>query len=442
MAKRVLIVGAGLSGLACGHELRSVGYDVTIAEARNRVGGRVLTFHDFQKPYAIEGGGELIGENHPRWWAYAKKFGLEFEELIDDDKLDSPICFGDELVDFKKSDQLYRAMDKSFRLLTRAAKTVNADQPWLSQDANSLDESNLAEWITELDQSDEVKKLISIQLSSDNAVANERASYLAMLAVVAGGGGRDFWELSETHRCRGGNQQLAIKLAEAIGSDRIRLSSPVKALRMGDSSVDVLFANDRLETYDDVVLASPPSTWSKIEFTPKLPVGLGTQMGTATKYLASTKRRVWLEKKFSSEAMSDGLISQTWEGSNRGNGHDDSAVMIAFSGGPQADACMAISPAERDQRYLLEFDRFYPGFSQSLVRSRMMDWPKERWTMAGYSFPKPGEITTHGERLRNGIGHLHFAGEYVCYAFIGYMEGALKSGVDLASRLAGRDNGV
>jgi monoamine oxidase len=41
--------------------------------------------------------------------------------------------------------------------------------------------------------------------------------------------------------------------------------------------------------------------------------------------------------------------------------------------------------------------------------------------------------------LRDGAGRLHFAGEHTCYAFVGYMEGALDSGAAVARRLAGRD---
>jgi len=44
-----------------------------------------------------------------------------------------------------------------------------------------------------------------------------------------------------------------------------------------------------------------------------------------------------------------------------------------------------------------------------------------------------------GKTLREGVGRLHFAGEHTCYKFVGYMEGALNSGVALAARIAARD---
>src|SRR5687767_5840523 len=45
-AGRVVVVGAGFSGLAAAYELSRAGYDVTVVEARNRVGGRVISFND------------------------------------------------------------------------------------------------------------------------------------------------------------------------------------------------------------------------------------------------------------------------------------------------------------------------------------------------------------------------------------------------------------
>jgi monoamine oxidase len=51
-------------------------------------------------------------------------------------------------------------------------------------------------------------------------------------------------------------------------------------------------------------------------------------------------------------------------------------------------------------------------------------------------FLRLGEVTTCGPWLNAGVGRLHFAGEHTCYAFVGYMEGALNSGLRAARRLA------
>src|SRR6188768_134305 len=81
--RRIVVIGAGFGGLACAHELLSAGYDVTVLDARNRVGGRVLSFNDMVSGKVVEGGGELIGSNHPTWVAYAKQFGLDFIDVTE-----------------------------------------------------------------------------------------------------------------------------------------------------------------------------------------------------------------------------------------------------------------------------------------------------------------------------------------------------------------------
>ena len=53
--RRVVVLGGGFAGLACAYELKSVGYDVVVLEARNRVGGRVLTFRDMVPGKHVEG---------------------------------------------------------------------------------------------------------------------------------------------------------------------------------------------------------------------------------------------------------------------------------------------------------------------------------------------------------------------------------------------------
>jgi hypothetical protein len=64
------------------------------------------------------------------------------------------------------------------------------------------------------------------------------------------------------------------------------------------------------------------------------------------------------------------------------------------------------------------------------------------FTRASYSFPAPGQVTAFGPTLVDGIVEeglppVMFAGEHTAYAFIGYMEGALSSGVRVGRMLLG-----
>ncbi|KAE9392621.1 FAD/NAD(P)-binding domain-containing protein [Gymnopus androsaceus JB14] len=76
--KKVLIIGAGTSGLCAGYELNKSGFEVEILEASSRVGGRVKTFRDpiFAPGLHGEGGAMRIPSNHFLTMGYINKFGL------------------------------------------------------------------------------------------------------------------------------------------------------------------------------------------------------------------------------------------------------------------------------------------------------------------------------------------------------------------------------
>ncbi len=434
--RRVVVVGAGFAGLACSYELHTAGYAVTVIEARNRVGGRVLTVRDLVPGKTIEGGGELIGSNHPTWVAYAQRFGLRFHDVTTGERAASPVWLNGRLLTPKEVKALFEELDAAYQGMTADAASIDADEPWRSPDASRLDRMSAADWVRSLQLSERARLAIAVELL-DNGVALDRQSYLGHLAQVKGGGLERYWEESEAYRCRGGNDRLAQELAAAIGTENIRLSTPVTAIRVDDARVVVTCADgSRLEA-DDAVLSVPPSVWHKIRFTPALPAALDPQMGASVKYLAAVRNRFWSDDRVGPDALTDGMISRTWEGTDNQEG--PGAALVAFSAGPPAEQCRRRWAEGQDQAYTAEFARLYPRYSARFLASRFVDWPGEQWTGGGYSFPAPGQVTTVGPLLHRGLGRLHLAGEHTCYKFVGYMEGALNSGAALARRLAVRD---
>ena len=56
----MVVVGAGLAGLTCARRVQQLGFRVTVLEARDRVGGRVLTFREFDGGRYAEAGAERV----------------------------------------------------------------------------------------------------------------------------------------------------------------------------------------------------------------------------------------------------------------------------------------------------------------------------------------------------------------------------------------------
>ena len=140
--------------------------------------------------------------------------------------------------------------------------------------------------------------------------------------------------------------------------------------------------------------------------------------------------------------MTDTPVGETWEGTDgQGVTDDQPACLSVFSGGQAAQDCLDFDPASRDAKMKGYLEAIYPGYAAHVEKTMFMGWPKEKWTLCGYSCPAPGEVTTVYPNLDAGFqDRLFFAGEYTSLLFGGYMEGALHSGAGLARKLAGKLN--
>ncbi len=438
---RVGVIGAGFAGLACAYELMMAGYDVTVIEARDRVSGRVLSFSDVVPGKNVEGGGELIGSNHPHWVAYKEKFKLDFIDVTEGEEgSDAPLMLNGKLLSTKDAKDLYDQMQAALSKMNDDAKGVSEDEPWKDANAVAMDRKTTQQWVDELKLEAMCLAGVKAQLEGNNGQALSKQSYLGNLTQVKGGGVEKYWTESEVYRCKGGNQLLAMKLAEQIGN-RLITGLPVTDVNGSGDKMIITCKDGRTIEVDDVVLAAPPTTWQKIRFSPEIPAAINPQMGINLKYLANVKSRFWNAKKLSPGSQSDTFVSMTWEGTDNQPG-DGLAELSCFSGGPSAEKAIAIPKSDRDKVYGELLEKLYPGFNDNFVSSRFMSWPTEPWTLAGYSFPAPGQMTTVGPLMAKGVGRLHFAGEHTCYKFVGYMEGALSSGAAVAKRIAVRDGVV
>src|SRR5579863_3718315 len=73
--KKVIVVGAGMAGLAAGFRLRQAGAQVTVLESSGRVGGRIST--DSRDGYLVERGAQLITSTYRNALGLVKELGLE-----------------------------------------------------------------------------------------------------------------------------------------------------------------------------------------------------------------------------------------------------------------------------------------------------------------------------------------------------------------------------
>jgi monoamine oxidase len=434
--KRVIVIGAGFAGLACAYELLHEGFHVDVLEARDRVGGRVLTFRDWIPGKNIEGGAELIGSNHVAWLQYATRFGLKYREMTDFPEDERPILLNGKLLSETEKRAVFEEADRVYTKLTGLACEVDAEKPWETRDGDKWDTQTLGAWVRANTADELTRTLIAAEISADNGVSIDSQSLLAMLIAIKGGGLENFWTETEVYRCWQGNDSLAKSFAQVIADHgSLHLKTPATSVTRKTNSMEVTDRSHKVWTADHVVLAIPPTTWGKIKFDPAAEIAaIKLQMGSNVKFLARLHRNVWAPA--SPYALTDAFISMTWDGTdNQPSGGD--VCMVGFSGGKAADDAMANYRSSGAEKFITLLHDLYPRFpSREPLEHKFMNWPEDPWTLAGYSSARPGRIMAFSRTLYEGLDRLQFAGEHTCYAFPGFMEGALQSGMRAAGNIA------
>lgn len=436
----VVIVGAGFGGLAAAWYLTQCGCTVTIFEARDRVGGRVLSLTHPVTGRIIEGGAELIGTNHPCWLFFARRFALGLNVVTSDDLFSSQ---GLEVPLFLDGRRLSRAdVDRINDELDRAEKQMNADargidpyQPWTAPRAQEWDALSLGDWIASLDVSDLCKDALEATFANNNGEPSKQQSYLANLSLVRGGGVERFWTDTEVFRCATGNQSLATRMLQEIEDQggAVHLSTPVTGIGIDEGGAAVR-TNGTTTPADYVVLAIPPSTWGNVEISPAIPDDMYVHMGVNIKFLSTVHSRFWLSERLAATSTAD-TFGMSWEGTDNQTVLPQQGIdFTVFAGGNAARR--ALDSAEPRQYFARAVGRLYPAYEHNLVDGTFMAWPHDPWTRAGYSCPQPGQVCRVGPFLNSAFSErLYFAGEHACPAFFGFMEGALESGIMAAARI-------
>jgi monoamine oxidase len=440
--KRIGIVGAGLAGLSAAYELRKRGYIVTVYEATGEPGGRTINVHGVVKNHHMDGGAELIGSNHPLWVSYADHFHLGFSDVLEYDE--SPIVVGTTQLKKRQEDKLLKEMNKAFSFISaRAKRIIDPYAPWTDPQAAVLDQENVHDFVMRTKWPRFCKDAVLQQIESDNGAPAKDQSLLGLLAMVRGGGMERYWVDTEVYRCKKGAQALSFMFAAVLEKwkNPIQWNSPVTGIEVREDRASV---STKLDTqhFDDVILAIPPSTWFKIPAWAPADlqrfVAVPPQMGKNTKGLFAFETRFWKRLGLDPNATLNSFVDQTWETTEQLA--KPQFGLVAFSGAEHAAELSAMDDAPARSAMLAGLEQVYKHASQMVKNFQFMNWPKKEWACASYSFPKCGDILRCGPTFAEGfMNRLHFAGEHTCYAFTGYMEGALQSGYRLARKLVFRD---
>jgi monoamine oxidase len=441
----VVVVGAGMAGLAAARELERRGIGNLVLEARDRAGGRLESI-DAGDGVRLDVGGQWIGPTQDRIAALAREFGAEtFPTYAKGEN--ALELKGRELIRYtgtipKLGPHVLADIGQAMLRLDRMAKQVPRQAPWNASKAERWDSETVWSWMRRNMVTRDGRKILEIGVKAVWAAMPADVSLLHLLFYISSAGSFDL--LLDTE---GGAQQdrfvegagtLAGRVGESLG-ERLVLEAPVRSIEHTDDGV-VVHADQHVVRAGRVIVALPPTLAGRIAYDPPLPAYRDqlTQrmpMGAVTKCLAFYDEPFWRRQGLSGEAVSGiGPLTMIFDNSPPDGSF---GVLVGFLEGHWARELARVTPDERRRAVTANLARMFGPPAGRPERYVDRSWADEQWSRGCYvGYTSPGVLTAFGPALREPIGAIHWAGTETAIAWNGYMDGAIESGERAAGEAA------
>jgi monoamine oxidase len=430
---KVVVLGAGLAGLAAARDLEAAGATVIVLEARDRVGGRVHTLRTgFSDGQHAEAGADLIEAEQSHLRELASELGLKPVRIL----RRGWAFYGPD----NQGRRRVRSGPGAFaeaerRLATEIADYQLADGRWDSAVARALGRRSVADWL----QSAHAENALSAALRGLRGFFLADPEDLSLLALVdqlaaseePGGSkpGND-----RVFRLADGNDTLPHAVANGLRTP-VKLRHVVRRVTQTERGILTTFGHDGKQHQvqaDYCVSALPASTLRDVLFDPPLPEdqwrAISTLVyGPATRLLLQFARRFWRRATRPSAYGTDLPTGAFWDGNEQQPGR--AGILSFLAGGRASTELQAILRDEGADGVVRRLTWLASnGQPPPLLASRTVVWDSDPWVKGGYAVFDPSFDPALRQWLARPAGRILFAGEHTSHQWQGYMNGAIESG--------------
>jgi len=429
----VIVAGAGLAGLSAALDLMAMGADVTILEARDRVGGRVWTIREgFAEGQHSEAGGDMIDEAQHEIRALAESLGLKLSRILRTGfGYVRPDASGRARIVDRKATRGWDRLAEHLSELTR--RYCLADQRWDSPIAAELARRSVAQWLDER-QADKELRATAVGMRGFFLADPDELSLIALVDQFAASD-----QPGQMYRIEGGNDRLTTALAARLG-DRLRLNTELVAVSHRGRGVRANIKQARAVSQingDFLVFALPATLLRRVPITPALPAQqhdaiARLKYGRATKTLLQFSRRFWRAPGRPRAFGTPLPLGALWEGNEEQRGR--SGILALLAGGSASNGTQEIVAKDGMLGLISALD-WLGADGAALMASRQVVWEADPWARGGYAFFDPSFDPALRPWLARPFGRLFFAGEHTSVRWQGYMNGAVESGRRAAAEI-------
>ena len=400
----VIVIGAGMAGLAAARRLAEAGLKVLVLEASERVGGRIRTVRDGD--IVVELGAEFVHGRPPELWSLLEEAGLATYERTGE------FVGGD---DPEQHDTLERLEDFAGEDCSFAEYVGRLDM----SEAERARETGYVEGFNAADAQEASVKALGVQQRAEDAIEGDR-----MWRVVEG------YDRIPAY--------LEQKLLEAGG--RIEFGACVGAVTRDGTGVHATTTNGYVYRAKTCVVTLPLGVLQAelVRFEPPVRRAMEAasrmRMGQVCRFTMVFKRRLW------EEGMSFLLEPEAVPGVWWTARPYEERSFTGWVGGPSSTDLLAL-PADELRESAIAGAARALKLPAAVVRSELLgfhthDWRSDQLAQGAYSWVPVGGVEASAAMSEPVDGVLFFAGEHTdTTGHWGTVHAALRSGLRAAGQV-------
>ncbi len=419
LKNKILIVGGGACGLMAAMELLAKGYEVTLLESRNRLGGRIWSLDAKSARFKIEAGAEFIHGDLPLTLSLLKNLGIDIKKT------------GGKMVVIPQKGEEKSRDGINWELLFKKMGKLKKDMP-------------LSTFLSTYfpDESNKQLRNYAIGFAGGYDLADpKKASTLALWEEWNSPEGDQF-------RIEGGYASLIAAMeAHCLREGcSIHLSEAVTNIRWKKGEVKARTAGERILEAGKLITTLPVGLWHRdpvpVRFSPGIPEKVRAYRqigyGPVIKIILIFKRNFWKEKYGNAGFFLTGQAIPTWWTQFP----IALPMLTGWLGGPAAKKINDLSQKEILNIALASlstaFELDQKKLNILLAESFIYDWQQDEFSAGGYSYSMVGSQKAKTELGRPVERTLYFAGEALYAGTLqGTVEAALESGREVARKIPG-----
>jgi monoamine oxidase len=419
---------------------------VVVLEARDRVGGRVKAATI--AGHLVDVGGMWVGPTQTRLLDLIKEYGLhtvpQFESGTNITEVDGKRLKGSgEIVGLDPQTQA--EYDRIVRDLTKLSDQVPLDAPWAMPRAEEYDHMTAEEWIVSQTKSSAILGFLRAFVRAIFTADPYQISFLYFLFYLRSGDNYDtlygFENAAQAWTVKETMHQVAVRIAAEL-KNNIVLQAPVRAITQDASGI--LVSSDKGEwKCDYAIVALPPPLSLRINYQPVLSperdiLAQHMPMGSVIKYWVAYEKPFWRERGLNGLLQSDAPPSEFIAGDGTPpEGHP--GLLIGFMEAHNAMVWTGRPMEERKKNVVDRLVSYLGPEAAHPIDYEDQDWPADPWSRGCYGASiAPGIMTTVGKAIRQPHGRIHWAGTETSTKWMGYIDGAIRSGERAAEEVLAR----